>query len=159
MSGFIVSNNSLRRVVQAASAFQSNNPDARRRVGTAFENVLFGFPDGARYLDLGDEADLLRLTQELYDLNAAAYVARYPREAEDVRAFDPADFSSGFAVGLHHDFDSRVAAYKAASCLRYQCSEGDVPEQPLYKALVQFIGDLACETIDETDEYDACPWG
>ena len=156
MSAFIVSDNTLRRVVNAASAFQSNNPDARRRVGTAFEALKN--PEGTQLYDLGDGADLLRLTGDLYNMNVAAYIARYPQEAGKVAPFDPEDFSD-FFPGSRHDFDSRVTAYKAASCLRYQCSEGDVPETELYKALVQFIGDLASETLDETDEYEAAPWG
>jgi hypothetical protein len=177
MSCFIVSNETIRRVVNAASAFRSNNAnDWNQRIGAAtFGNILFGFPDGARCLDLGDEAELLFLAGELYNLNVDAFCERYPSEDStlpglagrtrypdissdgDVPAFEAGQ--AAFHPGKEHTFDSRVAAYKAASCLRYQCSEGDVPEQPLYKALVQFIGDLACETIDETDEYDACPWG
>lgn len=168
MSCFIVSDNTIRRVVNAASAFQSNNPGARRRVGTAFEALKN--EEGTQRYDLGDPADLQRLAGDLYNLNVDAFCERYPskdstlpglagrtRYPDDIEPFEVGQAS--FSPGAHHDFDSRVTAYKAAQCLRYQCSEGDVPEQPLYKALVQFINDLACETLDETDAYEAAPWG
>jgi hypothetical protein len=50
-------------------------------------------------------------------------------------------------------------AAKMMQCLRYQCAEGDIPEEPLFKALASAIA-AECESyVNGLDEYDACPWG
>ena len=56
-------------------------------------------------------------------------------------------------------FCNIIEAYKAAQCLRYQCSEGDVPEWTLYKGLNNIIECFANEIISNMPEYEAANWG
>jgi hypothetical protein len=43
--------------------------------------------------------------------------------------------------------------------LLYQCSEGDVPEQSLFKALESIISSIANEIIQAMPDYEQAPWG
>ena len=52
-----------------------------------------------------------------------------------------------------------VAVVKDMDCLLYQCSEGDIPERPLYKAMAKFRDHVCRVLIAEMPEYDAAPWG
>ena len=52
-----------------------------------------------------------------------------------------------------------VQAYKAACCLDYQCSEGDVPTWPLYKQLEEIQSALACAIVSELPEFKKAVWG
>lgn len=53
----------------------------------------------------------------------------------------------------------KIQAYKAATCLSYQCSEGDVIESPLYKLLDIILNDLGNAIIRELPEYKKASWG
>jgi hypothetical protein len=103
--------------------------------------------------DVQQAAELRRLAIALYLLNCAAVDQRYGKGTA-------AKDSSG---GTHYTFrrvhrDS-VAVHKAACCLRYQCCEGDVPEQPLYRALDSIISQIANDIIGKLAAYDKAPWG
>ncbi len=52
-----------------------------------------------------------------------------------------------------------VESVKALRCLRYQCSEGAVPEEPLYKRLDAAINDLQSEIVSSLPGYDKASWG
>ena len=47
---------------------------------------------------------------------------------------------------------------KALNCLLYQCSEGDVPERPLFKALDDFRNYLCQQIVADLPTYKAAPW-
>lgn len=52
-----------------------------------------------------------------------------------------------------------VAVYKAACCLHYQCSEGEVPQHPLYKALTAIRDTIAGQIISALPSYETASWG
>ena len=53
-----------------------------------------------------------------------------------------------------------IQALKSLSCWLYQCSEGDVPERPLYKILRAYEGGTAKGIIqDRLPEYSQAEWG
>ena len=54
---------------------------------------------------------------------------------------------------------SPVSQFKAISCLLYQCSEGKVPNSPLYGELNRAAGELARAIVQELPEYDKASWG
>ena len=54
---------------------------------------------------------------------------------------------------------SPVAQFKAISCLRYQCSEGNVANSRLYDELNRAAGELAQAIVQELPEYDKASWG
>ena len=52
-----------------------------------------------------------------------------------------------------------IQAYKSLRCWIYQCSEGDVPERPLYKAFEQIGTFIAEKIVNNLPQYDEADWG
>lgn len=93
------------------------------------------------------DEDLPALGQQLYEMNAAAVSQRYSEEPE------PVQFNYEWKLQY-----SKGQQYLACCCLRYQCSEGDVPERPLYKQLVKVTDALAHEIARRDREVEASEW-
>lgn len=93
-------------------------------------------------------AEAQRLAADMYAMNVRAVNGRYGDDTPE----GPYAFGGGNLRG-------RIATYKALRCYLYQCSEGDVPEEPLYKALDTWAQRLADEIISALPEYEAAPWG
>jgi len=92
--------------------------------------------------------------QALFDMNCQAVNQRYadrPARTE----FHP----EPYAFRVNYTGQTAGAILKAVSCLRYQCSEGDVPETPLFKALDHLGHGLAYEVASKTEEYEKAEWG
>jgi hypothetical protein len=53
---------------------------------------------------------------------------------------------------------NRHETLKAMHCLRYQCTEGNVPECALYAKLTEAIHSLADDIVTDSPEWDAAPW-
>ena len=51
-----------------------------------------------------------------------------------------------------------VQAFKSIQCLLYQCSEGNIPDEPLYKAVEELKHELAIGLICETQAYNTATW-
>ncbi len=54
---------------------------------------------------------------------------------------------------------SHVQTFKALRCFLYQCGEGDVPQTDLYRALWEYLGNLAIELVSASDSYRSAHWG
>lgn len=52
-----------------------------------------------------------------------------------------------------------IPTFKSLQCFLYQCSEGDVPERPLYKAMEAIKNALAEQIIDGLPAYEKAVWG
>lgn len=92
-------------------------------------------------------ADLQKLGQLLVDMNFSAYIDRYP-----------ADKSVGRETYQHSQLTlSDLSAYKVVSAYLYQCSEGDVPETDLYKAVGHLKSILADAIISRVPGFDDLP--
>lgn len=118
-------------------------------------NTRGGYADYAfRQLgyDLRNSDSLAELGSALYLLNCDAVDDRYGKgtAARDAQATD---------YRFKFERCSAVQAYKSATCLRYQCSEGDVPKRPLYEALDDTIAGIASAIISALPEYDQAGWG
>ena len=88
-----------------------------------------------------------QLGRDLYAMNQKAVYYRYD-ETEDVPEFR-------YQLREYN----RGEMLKAMHGLRYQCSEGDVPETwPLYKQLTESIHALEHEIACEQPEYKAADW-
>jgi hypothetical protein len=96
--------------------------------------------------------DFDRLYQELYMMNRKAVIDRYEeKEGSDyIELPDEVNWDSGRC--------SKIQALKSMQCLRYQCSEGDVPESKLYKFLDEIITDWMSYIIGEMPEYEQAVW-
>ena len=82
--------------------------------------------------DFSDEAELARLGHDLFAMNIRGVDARYGLyQAQEFRALD------------YRCYAWHVNNFTSASCLSsllYQCAEGAVPDEPLYK-LMDALGD------------------
>ena len=92
-------------------------------------------------------ADLNRLGKAIFAMNCSAVFQRYeePVEAPKFR-YRP--------LGTI----SNLAAYRALSCLIYQCSEGDVPTRQLYRDLDALQDRLAHSIASRAADEAKLPW-
>lgn len=51
-----------------------------------------------------------------------------------------------------------VQALKSLGCWLYQCSEGEVPERPLYRAFRELEGRIALYIVHRMDAYEKAVW-
>ena len=93
--------------------------------------------------------DYERLANDLFQMNVSAVKQRYSQDTQE------------YTYKFHTTINVRpaVEVYKAAQCLCYQCSEGNVPDTSLYKALDQFRSNLAEVIIANMPEYKSAYWG
>lgn len=93
------------------------------------------------------------LGRKMFELNIAAVNTRYGEgEAEHFRA-----------LNYQYRYEkpcSRFQVLKSLRCWLYQCTEGDVPNEPLYT----FFDSTVCrylmmDIIDRMSEYDRAEWG
>ena len=98
--------------------------------------------------------DLERLAHDLFQLNVDAVNQRYgPGEAEKFR---PLDFQYSSTVTGWGDsrIMNAIRALKSLQCLIYQCSEGDVPQSPLYRMLRDTESAIARWIVSTMPEYE-----
>jgi len=110
---------------------------------------------------LQDDEDYEQFGGKLYLMNVAAVDERYNEANDSVKILQEFRFCIGGAktlTGRQALTITTIQAYKSAKCLRYQCSEGDVPETNLYKCLETIIQALADRIIDYSPAYDAAKW-
>ena len=92
------------------------------------------------------------LGRAMLDLNATAFNARYGgRFADEVPEGLDRYVWQGRYVTL-------VAGYKSLRCYLYQCSEGEVPDHPLFRALRGYADALAVTLAENTPEYRSAAW-
>jgi hypothetical protein len=103
--------------------------------------------------DVAVPDQLQRLADSLFVLNCEAIRQRYGEGAitNDLADRDPFEFR----IVTRDPID----VFKAVNCLIYQCSEGSVPEQKLYKVLDRIGAQIAEQVVRTLPEYDAAPWG
>jgi len=97
--------------------------------------------------------DACQLGRDLYAMNHRAIEARYG-EPQYVPPFE-------WTVQMLPDEGDRkrwCELLKALDCLLYQCSEGDVPKEALYKQLEACRNKLRAEIVHGLPEYDKAPW-
>ena len=83
-------------------------------------------------------------------MNAQALNARYGDPIlENVNAY-PANAKRS---------ENMAALYKSLKCYLYQCTEGEVPESELYKAIENISTTLAQYIISDLPEYELAAWG
>lgn len=104
-------------------------------------------------IDLGTDNGDLDLSRRIAELNDRGVDARYkPGTATSDRPepFKPHLFEKA----------SIYQVYKSLQCWLYQCSEGDVPEDALYKLFETEIKPAIAEAIiSSLPEYKAAKWG
>lgn len=139
MSAFIVQDSTINKILSYLSVHANKS---------GFSHVQHTVKEKWGY-SLEKKHNLQALGQALLQLNRRAVNARY-KEAEATEAFT-------FRLGLTSlDLPSVI---KAVSCLKYQCSEGNIPEEPLYQLLVFLEHQLAMVFVHQSAAYGVAPWG
>jgi hypothetical protein len=139
MSAFIVEDKTINAVVTYL-ACKRDGEWIRRQVKTEA-----GF-------DLETLAGRQGLGAAMFELNVSAVTQRYPKDkASDFR---PLNYKFALIDGL-----PAPAVIKALACWLYQCSEGDCPENELYKLMDKIKGELCYDVVCKTKEYDNAVWG
>jgi len=108
-----------------------------------------GRPFKALGYDLSEALDQKRLAFDLHRLNCRAVDARYDE-------FNETNYRPAISPT---NIRPTVAAYKSCGCLIYQCSEGDIPSTPLYKALCELKSFFAEQIVESLPAYDQANWG
>jgi hypothetical protein len=134
MSSFIVSDPTINRVVSYLARDKHNASYAVRRLREELGITSAGS-------ELGKELGVL-----MSALNIAAVSTRYNEE----NAVNDYRFKQVLCT--------KIQALKSLRCWIYQCSEGDIPERPLYKIMDEYADSLAWSIINAMPEYDAAEW-
>ena len=115
-------------------------------------NYIQGKIKKALGYDIKNWADCEKLAQEMFDLNARGVNEKYG--AVQAAKFRPLNFKPAILSV------SAVSAFKAAQCWLYQCAEGTVPENIVYKFFqLELIPHIAEEIVESSAEYDNAEWG
>lgn len=136
MSAFVVNTDTLNKIVSEMVA--EANEDSMRE--------MFKVADGWFYYPLLVD-DCQRLINDLHAMNVRAVNQRYGEDEQPERQH------------YTYQITRKIDAYKALRCFLYQCSEGDVPDEPLFKAMHELSNDWAHNIVIEMPEYDKQPWG
>jgi hypothetical protein len=148
MSAFVVSRRTMDRCVHgilnsgeykfAGESLRLDTPADRRRVGQVIGRAL-------------------------YDMNVRAVMQRYPDCVDDPTSMPGPDGAADLPAayvptpptsktwGVHNTL-------KALVCLRYQCSEGDIPNSDLWRELDSFIGRIALNLVSRHPAWEASLW-
>ncbi len=132
MSAFVVSNRTVNQVV----THLENNRDSSW-VQDQLEKA--GLPTG------GEE-----LGAAMMALNVDAVNQRYTDS--DTLPGSTRDYEH------RHEPVNRHQALMSLHCWNYQCSEGDVPQHPLYKIMDDYANSLAYAIVSDMPEYEAAVW-
>jgi len=144
MSAYVVSDKTINRILAAIDYSMAN--------ASAWDVIpqpkMFELPP------VGDkkarEKALARIGRRLRKLNETAVLARY----DDLSMIPNEPF-----VYERLEVDSPIQVSKTLSCFLYQCCEGNVPENVLYKTLDAWERNICRWIVHQLDEWDRADWG
>lgn len=144
MSAFLVSERTINRVASYAAHddFAQKHPEV-----AAILQGIIGVPSAA---DISSGVGIREFAKCLMDLNELGLVARYGAESTHG---ERVAWRENYSFHLEAGYSQPYEALKALRCLIYQCSEGDVPESALFKALDQLSAELAMRIVQDSDAY------
>jgi hypothetical protein len=134
MSAFVIDEKAMHKVVKGFKLLQESS-------STYWNNKL----------GLVGNPDWDKMGCVLFSMNTQAVNERY-REENSISL-------AAFTYKFKDPFCSKVEVVKAMQCLRYQCSEGHVPDTPLYALLDHAVGSMAEKVVKGLPEYESAAWG
>jgi hypothetical protein len=105
----------------------------------------------------GEPHDRESLADAMLALNLDAFRQRYGVNVLLTKDLDSVDLDRKNWLPL--DAFSPTQLFKSLQCFLYQCSEGNVPERSLFKALDALLNLLGPAINQESPEYAAAIWG
>lgn len=91
-------------------------------------------------------ANEVELSKRMAVLNAVAVEQRYGKE--------PAFVDHTF----RYELATEIQVFKSLRCWLYQCTEGTVPNSPLYKVMSKIADSIAYHIISKLPAYDKAEW-
>lgn len=139
MSAYIVENETINKIVTQL-VMENENKFLKKYIK---ESINYN-------IDIG--SDIVDFRKALLKMNIAAVEQRYKNEEIN---------KEGYLTDYYFKpvICSKIEAVKAADCLHYQCSEGNIPATRLYKTLTKIISVWNKEVVAELPEYKAAVWG
>ena len=112
--------------------------------------------NGYRIIDEHDHNNFHNLAKEFYSMNREAVKQRYnEKDDSDYIKIPDCDKIDWTGPGTKLN---KFQALKSMRCLKYQCSEGNIPDTNLYKFLENLIHQWESYIIHEIPEYDKAEW-
>ncbi len=143
MSSFIVKPETINRIVSYLAYAQGNG-------GIQYSGIQYVLRE--RGIHVEAYQDKQALVQALLALNMQAVHERYGDKSLATMpgkiGMKTSDYSFQYEDG------GPIRVYKSLGCLIYQCSEGTVPESPLYKFLGEIKSTLAESIVHSLPEYE-----
>lgn len=87
----------------------------------------------------------------MFSLNCDAVNQRYGDD--QAKEFRSLDYRYRLEAGV-----TRIQAFKALQCWHYQCSEGDIDQNGLYKTMERVQGHVAEMIVTRLPAYDSLAW-
>lgn len=139
------------------SAFIVKDKTINRILAYMIADHTLSYDRGTLGLDFTDakslEASATMLGRAMMAMNCAAFNSRYGEgEAERELGDNRYNFQSISAP-------SKFQAASSLRCFLYQCSEGDIPNRLLFKAISDYADALAWSIVRDTPEYKNAEWG
>lgn len=142
MSAYVVADSTINKVVSLLY-LKTAGSESRYYVWNGLEKLGY---------NLQTKEGQKQLAQDMFDLNCDAVNQRYGEgQAEEFR---PLDFEYCFTLQVNP-----FSALKALECWRYQCSEGNVPDHPLYKVMLDWERQICRAIVHNLPQYEAAPYG
>lgn len=138
MSAFIVNNKTIDRILSFIYWNNGVSSSWRKRI---LKNIGY---------DLEKEEECKKLGLAMYKMNCEAVSQRYGEELNK-KAISDYDYEYTLA--------KPIQVLKSLQCFLYQCSEGTVPREKLYKALRTIETSIMGEIISNLPEYEKAEWG
>lgn len=150
MSAYVVEDETINRIVawlqnEAASGGQDNGLGALALAGHGLRCAMSHEPPA-----LAEACE--RLGRALHFLNVGAVRDRYEDADKANMIGDGYAWRQESPAGL-------IQTYKSLRCWLYECSEGKVPDSPLFQAMQRVADALANQIVIHLPSYSAAKWG
>ena len=141
MSCYIVEQENINRIVSFIEKCVMSGDCYEKSIIRPMSYWLKNDPLGEDYRILCDLMD---------EMNNLAYDARYKTESKYECRF-PYAYKTALTTNKHQGL-------KSLQCFLYQCTEGEQPLRPLYKALEEMKNNLAVYIVEQMQEYKDAKW-
>jgi hypothetical protein len=142
MSAFVIDADCMDRAINALCARTQHGP-----ILPTFAGVHTQSSDGPTAIG-----------RKLFVMNVAAVLDRYADQQSGEYAWVMTYRAKGGSPAPA-SFAELAAGLKALHCLKYQASEGDIPQAPIFKELEIAIGTIADAAMGLSPDYARAPWG
>jgi hypothetical protein len=154
MSCFIVENKTINRIINFC--FWEHDNILKSEIRRELKKI--GVDLWGKWDDSETDKLLKEFGEELLKLNLMAYYSRYGH-LEEVKK-DIKETVEGYKFEEIELKDRQyLQVLKSLHCFLYQCSEGDIPETPLFKCIEKISQLLAENIINKLPDYEKAAWG